>query len=74
MSMRKSVVIPRSRIAEKAYALYLERGRTDGCDVEDWLRAERLLQDEATEQVLPSGRTSGIRPRTAARRRPAPQI
>jgi hypothetical protein len=30
-------------IAERAYALYLERGREDGRDVEDWLQAEREL-------------------------------
>ncbi len=30
-------------VAERAYAIYLERGRVDGFDREDWLRAEREL-------------------------------
>lgn len=30
-------------IARRAYDLYLARGREDGHDVEDWLRAEREL-------------------------------
>ena len=31
-------------IAERAYAIYAERGRIDGLDREDWLRAERELR------------------------------
>ena len=31
-------------IAERAYAMYVERGRIDGFDREDWLRAERELR------------------------------
>jgi hypothetical protein len=30
-------------IARRAYALYEERGRTDGADLDDWLQAEREL-------------------------------
>lgn len=33
-------------IAARAYELYVERGRSDGHDVEDWLRAERELTDQ----------------------------
>jgi hypothetical protein len=29
------------RIAKRAYELYLERGCRQGCDVEDWVDAER---------------------------------
>lgn len=29
------------RIAKRAYELYLERGCREGCDVEDWVDAER---------------------------------
>ena len=36
-----SAEIPRERIAERAYELYLARGATDGRDWEDWLIAER---------------------------------
>jgi hypothetical protein len=34
--------IPR-RIEEVAYELYEKRGREDGHDVEDWLRAEAIV-------------------------------
>jgi hypothetical protein len=30
-------------IAARAYAIFLERGATDGHDLEDWLQAEREL-------------------------------
>jgi len=30
-------------IEERAYQLYIERGRADGHDIEDWLRAEQEL-------------------------------
>lgn len=33
----------RHRIAETAYKLYEQRGRADGYDVEDWLKAEALV-------------------------------
>lgn len=35
-------------IRRRAYELYLERGMTEGHDVEDWLRAE--------EEVLPDNK------------------
>jgi len=31
------------QIAKRAYELYLERGCRQGCDVEDWVDAEREL-------------------------------
>jgi hypothetical protein len=34
-----------AEIANVAYALFLERGGTDGHDVEDWLRAEQILRE-----------------------------
>ena len=34
------------RIAHKAYEMYLQRGSGHGYDLEDWLTAERLVQDE----------------------------
>jgi hypothetical protein len=30
-------------VARRAYELYSERGGTHGCDVEDWLTAEKEL-------------------------------
>ena len=37
------------QIAQRAYELYLERGREDGKDVEDWLAAEAELRREASQ-------------------------
>ena len=33
----------RQRIAELAYQLYEQRGRQSGCELEDWLEAERRV-------------------------------
>jgi hypothetical protein len=33
----------RERIAERAFELYLERGCREGCDLEDWVDAEREI-------------------------------
>jgi hypothetical protein len=38
------------QIARLAFQLYEARGREDGHDMEDWLRAEAVLQREA---ILP---------------------
>ena len=46
-------------IAQRAYAMYVERGRTDGFDREDRLRAERELR------MAPS-----VAARTGSTRRP----
>jgi hypothetical protein len=35
------------RIAEVAYELYEQRGRIDGHDVEDWLKAEEIITGTA---------------------------
>ena len=35
----------RGEIARRAYELYCERGREPGRDMDDWLRAERELND-----------------------------
>lgn len=37
------ISIPPSEIATRAYELFVERGRTHGHDVDDWLAAEREL-------------------------------
>ncbi|HEX6531316.1 MAG TPA: DUF2934 domain-containing protein [Nitrospira sp.] len=36
----------RQRIADKAYALYEQRGRREGYALDDWLEAEHLLNQE----------------------------
>ena len=44
-SMQSNLI---ERIAERAYSLYERRGRKDGSDLEDWLRAEREILLEST--------------------------
>ena len=40
-----------SRLAERAYELYVQRGKEDGHDIEDWLEAERqILPKEISER------------------------
>lgn len=39
------------QIRLRAYALYEERGREDGHDVEDWLRAEAEVESAAQPSV-----------------------
>jgi len=49
------------QIAARAYQLYLERGRTSGHDVDDWLQAEyELLQ-------LPVRKLAELEPPAASR-------
>ena len=40
--------ISEADIARRAFELYCERGRADGHDVDDWLNAERELQEAAS--------------------------
>jgi hypothetical protein len=43
-------VLPRERrIAERAYGLFLERGRAEGGDIDDWLEAERQVDGAVDE-------------------------
>src|SRR5262245_31496718 len=41
----------RRRVAERAYGLYVARGRAPGHDLEDWLQAERLVRAELAAPV-----------------------
>lgn len=36
----------RERIAQRAYELYMARGRADGQDLDDWLAAEQELSGD----------------------------
>jgi len=47
----------RELVARKAYELYEKRGCSDGCDVEDWLEAERLILDQPKNQPSTSKET-----------------
>ena len=42
-SQRRYFEVLGSRIGEKAYELYVQRGREHGHDIEDWLEAERQI-------------------------------
>lgn len=44
----------RRRTAERAYDLYIQRARTDGHDLEDWLEAERLVRAELNLPARPT--------------------
>ena len=52
-------------IAERAYAIYIERGCADGLDREDWLRAE--LELKAAPSIAP-GKDSTMGRKRAKRR------
>jgi hypothetical protein len=42
----------RDQIAQRAYYLYLDRGRADGSALDDWLRAEKeIRQPDKTRAV-----------------------
>lgn len=43
-SMQKYSDEVRDRIAKKAYELFEQRGRQDGQDLDDWLRAEEIVR------------------------------
>jgi hypothetical protein len=42
-----SSAVSREEIARRAYELYLAHGSLDGFDKEDWIEAERMLNEEA---------------------------
>ena len=39
------------RVAQRAYERYVERGREDGRDMEDWLEAERELNGVSSDST-----------------------
>ena len=39
-----------AEIAKRAYQIYLARGGSHGCDLDDWLQAERELKVKPTEK------------------------
>ena len=46
----ESDTIERDRIAERAYELYVSRGREGGHELEDWLAAERELTASGSDK------------------------
>ena len=43
---QEPLAIDRDEVARVAYALYEQRGRTDGRDLDDWLSAERMVKPQ----------------------------
>ena len=64
--MAISSVTPVARvelIQQKAYELYVQRGKTPGHEVEDWLTAEKLVDRELRSE--PAGQRGGFANRPA---------
>jgi hypothetical protein len=40
---------PLPEIRERAFEIHIERGGIHGCDLDDWLQAERELQEKYNE-------------------------
>ena len=63
------------KIEARAYEIYLERGREDGHDVEDWLAAEKELSQRREEvnalfeQEQPESAKLGYAATASARRK-----
>jgi hypothetical protein len=56
-------------IARRAYELYLARAAADGCDLDDWLEAERevaAVSAPRAARVRPAATASGPRPAAGA--------
>ena len=45
----------RREIARLAYELYLRRGRVNGRDLEDWLKAEAIVASRVAQREKPAG-------------------
>jgi hypothetical protein len=58
MTDRKSVST--QDIAKRAYVLYSQRGRENGKDVDDWIRAEEELWAEANYPMVRSASTHQV--------------
>lgn len=46
----RPVVPDPNEVARVAYQLYEQRGRSDGNDLGDWLRAEQILRQQGRDQ------------------------
>ena len=55
------------QIAARAYQLYLERGRADGYDVDDWLQAEYELMQLPVRKIAEMAPPSVERGRTRSK-------
>jgi len=55
------------KIAARAYQIYLERGRTNGHDVDDWLQAEYELMELPVRKLAEMEPPPGPRGKTRAK-------
>lgn len=71
---RDRTLVDREAVERMAYALYVGRGCEDGYDVEDWLRAQALLLEEAAKGAIAEvgGGTERKVGRAASRTAPKP--
>lgn len=46
---RRRGVPTSEEVRQRAFKIYIERGRIHGCDLNDWLQAERELQEKYKE-------------------------
>jgi DUF2934 family protein len=62
MTLPAFIIVSVEDIAKRAYEMYVERGRADGFDREDWRRAERELKAPAhhSEQGSTASRRSNV--------------
>jgi hypothetical protein len=58
-STRVAPTITHQEIAERAYELFLSRGREDGHHIEDWLAAELSLREERLHDQKQATRETG---------------
>ncbi len=67
MQKNPGVSVDQNAIARRAYEIYVGRGRQDGHDMEDWLRAEKEIRDQ---QRVPTQQSTTARtvPLKAAKR------
>lgn len=80
----ESVIDLEEQISRRAYELYERRGREDGHETEDWLRAEAELAAERNQPATvaavkaarkaPAASTGKAKPKPAKKSRSAPQI
>jgi hypothetical protein len=60
----------REQIAAAARQLYFESGQREGCDVENWLRAEQLLMESAARSTTGHAPEQSIEPHQPLEVRP----
>ena len=71
--MRKTQLINRSQIAERAFAIWEKEGQPHGRDLEHWRQAEEELLDTSdTKKPAPAKRTAKTAAKPAAKAAKAP--